>query len=41
MGPVDLSQGRALFHLGKLSMNSQLAVYYNAVKPDYGRDWQC
>ena len=29
-----------IFHLGKLPVNTQLAAYYNAVKPDFGPNWQ-
>jgi hypothetical protein len=29
-----------IFHLGKLPVNTQLSVYYNVVKPDFGADWQ-
>lgn len=29
-----------IFHLGRLPVNTQLAVYYNVVKPDFGPNWQ-
>jgi hypothetical protein len=29
-----------IFHLGKLPVNTSLAAYYNAVKPDLGPNWQ-
>ena len=29
-----------LFKLGKLPINTSLQAYYNAVKPDFGSDWQ-
>jgi hypothetical protein len=29
-----------IFHFGKLPVNTQLAAYYNAVKPDFGPNWQ-
>lgn len=29
-----------IFHLGKLPVNTQLAGYYNVVKPDDGPNWQ-
>lgn len=29
-----------IFHLGKLPVNTQISAYYNAVKPDFGADWQ-
>lgn len=28
------------FHLGKLTVNTQLGGYYNVVKPEDGPDWQ-
>jgi len=32
--------GGKIFHLGKLPVNTQLAAYYNAVRPDNGPNWQ-
>ena len=29
-----------IFHLGPLPVNTQLSAYYNAVKPDFGPNWQ-
>ena len=29
-----------IFHLGKLPVNTQLAAYYNVVRPDDGANWQ-
>jgi hypothetical protein len=29
-----------IFHLGKLPVNSQIAAYYNVVRPDDGPSWQ-
>jgi hypothetical protein len=29
-----------IFHLGKLPVNTSIAVYYNVVKPDFGANWQ-
>ena len=29
-----------IFHLGKLPVNAQISAYYNAVKPDFGANWQ-
>jgi hypothetical protein len=29
-----------IFHLGKLPVNTQISAYYNAVKPDFGANWQ-
>ena len=29
-----------IFHLGKLPVNTQLAAYYNVVRPDDGPNWQ-
>ena len=37
--PVGAGVGR-LFKLGKLPINTSLQAYYNAVKPDFGSDWQ-
>ena len=37
--PVGGGVGQ-IFHLGKLPMNTQFAVYYNVEKPEYGPDWQ-
>ena len=37
--PVGGGVGK-IFHLGKLPVNTQLSAYYNAVKPDFGADWQ-
>jgi hypothetical protein len=37
--PVGGGIGR-IFRLGKLPVNTQLAGYYNAVKPEDGADWQ-
>lgn len=37
--PVGAGAGR-LFKLGKLPINTSLQAYYNAVKPDFGSDWQ-
>ncbi|HKB36817.1 MAG TPA: hypothetical protein VKD72_10200 [Gemmataceae bacterium] len=37
--PVGAGVGK-LFKLGKLPINTSLQVYYHAVKPDFGPDWQ-
>jgi hypothetical protein len=37
--PVGGGVGK-IFHLGKLPVNAQIGAYYNAVRPDYGSDWQ-
>ena len=37
--PVGAGVGK-LFKLGKLPINTSLQAYYNAVKPDFGSDWQ-
>ena len=29
-----------IFHFGKLPVNTQIAAYYNVVKPDFGANWQ-
>jgi len=29
-----------IFHLGRLPVNTSLAMYYNVVKPEFGADWQ-
>jgi hypothetical protein len=29
-----------IFHFGKLPVNSQIAAYYNVVRPDFGANWQ-
>ena len=29
-----------IFHLGKLPVNTQLAGYYNVVRPEFGPNWQ-
>ena len=29
-----------IFHLGRLPVNAQVGGYYNAVRPDYGANWQ-
>lgn len=29
-----------IFHFGKLPVNAQVSAYYNAVRPDYGANWQ-
>ncbi len=29
-----------IFKIGSLPVNGQISAYYNAVKPDYGADWQ-
>jgi hypothetical protein len=29
-----------IFHIGKLPVNTQVAAYYNVVKPDVGANWQ-
>ena len=36
---VDGGVGHS-FHLGRLPVNTSLAAYYNAVKPDLGPHWQ-
>jgi len=37
--PVGGGVGK-IFHFGKLPLNTQLATYYNTVRPDDGADWQ-
>ena len=37
--PVGGGIGK-IFHLGKLPVNMELEFYYNAVKPDFGSNWQ-
>ena len=37
--PVGGGVGK-IFHLGKLPVNTQLAGYYNVVRPDDGANWQ-
>jgi hypothetical protein len=37
--PVGGGVGQ-IFHLGKLPVNTQLAAYYNVVRPDDGANWQ-
>ena len=37
--PVGGGVGK-IFHLGKLPVNTQLAAYYNVVRPDDGPNWQ-
>lgn len=37
--PFGLGAGRLVF-AGKLPINTQVGVFYNAVKPDIGPDWQ-
>jgi len=29
-----------IFHLGELPVNTQVAAYYNVVRPDYQANWQ-
>ena len=29
-----------IFHIGKLPVNTQIAAYYNVVRPDFGPNWQ-
>jgi hypothetical protein len=29
-----------IFHIGKLPLNTQLAAYFNAARPDYAANWQ-
>jgi hypothetical protein len=37
--PVGGGIGK-IFHIGRLPVNAQIGAYYNAVRPDYGPDWQ-
>ncbi len=37
--PVGGGVGK-IFHFGKLPVNTQISAYYNAVKPDFGANWQ-
>jgi len=37
--PFGAGVGKLVF-LGKLPVNTQVGAYYNAVKPDFGPDWQ-
>src|SRR5262245_45104950 len=37
--PVGGGVGK-IFHFGKLPVNTQLAAYYNVVRPDNGANWQ-
>lgn len=37
--PVGGAVGK-IFHLGRLPVNTQIGAYYNAIKPDYGPNWQ-
>ena len=37
--PFGAGVGKLVF-LGKLPINTQVGAYYNAVKPDFGPDWQ-
>jgi hypothetical protein len=37
--PIGGGVGK-IFHLGKLPVNTQIAAYYNAAKPDFGANWQ-
>jgi hypothetical protein len=37
--PIGGGVGK-IFHLGKLPVNTQLAAYYNVVRPDNAADWQ-
>ena len=37
--PFGAGVGKLVF-LGKLPVNSQVGAYFNAVKPDFGPDWQ-
>ena len=37
--PVGGGVGK-IFHLGRLPVNTELEVYYNAVRPDFGANWQ-
>ncbi len=37
--PIGGGVGK-IFHLGKLPVNTQISAYYNAVKPDFGANWQ-
>jgi hypothetical protein len=29
-----------IFKIGKQPVNARVAAYYNAIKPDFGADWQ-
>jgi len=37
--PVGVAIGH-IFHLGRLPVNAQVGGYYNAIKPDFGPNWQ-
>jgi hypothetical protein len=37
--PIGGGVGK-IFHMGKLPVNTQIAAYYNVVKPDFGPNWQ-
>lgn len=37
--PFGAGAGKVIF-LGALPINGQVGAYYNAVKPDFGQDWQ-
>lgn len=37
--PVGGGVGK-IFHIGKLPLNTQLATYYNVIRPGYGANWQ-
>jgi hypothetical protein len=39
MVPIGGGVGK-IFHFGKLPVNMQVAAYYNAVRPDFGANWQ-
>lgn len=38
--PVGLGGGKLVFLGGKLPVNLQTQLYYNAVRPDFGPEWQ-
>jgi len=38
--PVGAGGGRLFFLGGKLPVNLQTQLYYNAVRPDFGPEWQ-
>jgi hypothetical protein len=40
---MDCSDRRGIghiFHFGKLPVNTQVAAYYNVVRPDFNSNWQ-
>jgi hypothetical protein len=37
--PIGADVGR-VFEVGGQAMSAAVGVYYNAVRPDYGSDWQ-